>query len=108
MEKSPTKMITNYNLLLFLLIIIHAVGNGSRFHSNFCFVLGFQSGYNRFFPSNLRHPVKLALNSPTCLSRGRVDSVEDISCLSSLTAKFEHKSGLSLLSDSVHGFQLNT
>ena len=39
-----------------------------------------------------------ALNSPTCLSNGS-DSVEGISWL-------EHKCGLSLLSDSVHGFQL--
>ena len=63
---------------------------------------GLQSGYNCFFPSNLRRPIKLALNSPTRLSSGRVHPAEGVSWLSS------HKFGLSLLSDSVHGSQLNT
>ena len=38
-----------------------------------------QSSYNRFFLSNLRRPIKLVLNSPTCLSGSGVYSV-DVCC----------------------------
>ena len=48
------------NLILNTRVV--GVGFGSVF-----FILGSQSVYNRFFPNKLRRPIKLALNSPTCL-----------------------------------------